>query len=45
MKLRILVFPLFIVGLAVLFFSAGRSSCACGDVPPPEPITIAAPAI
>ncbi len=38
MKLYDLGFTLFILAIGVLFFSAGRSTCACGDLPPPDTI-------
>jgi hypothetical protein len=45
MKLYEIFFGLFVFGVLLLGILAGHSACGCGDVPPPEPITITAPAI
>ncbi len=36
---------LFLLGLMVLSFLAGRDTCACGDVEEPEPIKISVPVL
>jgi hypothetical protein len=45
MKLYEIFFGLFVFGVLLLGILAGHSACGCGDVPPPEPIIITAPAI
>jgi hypothetical protein len=45
MKLRIAVFPILLFGLLAIAFSAGRSTCACGDPPPPPEPPKVSPAV
>lgn len=47
MKLRLEPFTIILVGLMVLSFFVGRDTCACGDLPPVDPIAteIKAPTI